>query len=182
MSRQTLIDHLMDHALRTDGPFTLRSGVVSDWYLDARQTTFDGGGGWTVGEAVLEVLDPAVEAVGGMTMGADPIAVATAMVAHHRGRKLRSFSIRKTAKDHGTGGRLVGPVGPGDRVAILEDTTTTGGAALEAAQAAVEAGLIVSQAISLVDRSLGVAGAKFGEIGVPYLALVLPSDLGVVGQ
>ncbi|MCI0426050.1 MAG: orotate phosphoribosyltransferase, partial [Actinobacteria bacterium] len=90
MSRTSLIDHLASHALRTDGPFTLRSGVVSDWYLDARQTTFDGEGAWVVGEAVLEVLDTSVEAVGGLTMGADPIAVATAMVAWSRGRPLRS--------------------------------------------------------------------------------------------
>ena len=179
MSRQALIDHLVNHALRTDGPFTLRSGAVSEWYVDARQTTFDGDGGWLVGEAVLEVLDPDVDAVGGMTMGADPIAVATALVAHHQGRHLHSFSIRKTAKEHGTGGRLVGPVGPGDRVAIVEDTTTSGGAAIEAAEAAVDAGLIVSQAITLVDRSHGAAEARFRKVGIPYLALVGPSDLGV---
>lgn len=179
MSRQALIDHLIDHALRTDGPFTLRSGVVSDWYLDARQTTFDGDGGWRVGEAVFEVLAPGLDAVGGMTMGADPIAVATAMVAHARGLSLRSFSIRKSVKEHGTGGRVVGPVRSGDRVAILEDTTTTGAAAVEAAGAAVEAGLIVIQAISLVDRSDGAAEERFREMGVPYLALVRPGDLGV---
>lgn len=112
-------------------------------------------------------------------MGADPIAVATAMVAQHQGRHLHSFSIRKSAKEHGTAGRLVGPVGPGDRVAIIEDTTTTGGAAIEAAEAAVDAGLIVSQAITLVDRSQGAAEARFRQVGIPYLALVRPADLGV---
>ena len=179
MPRQALIEHLTTNALRTDGPFTLRSGEVSDWYLDARQTTFDGQGAWRVGRAVLEVLNPAVEAVGGMTMGADPIAVATAMVAVSVGRSLNSFSIRKESKGHGTGGRLVGPVVSGTIVAILEDTTTTGGAAVEAAQAASEAGLVVVQAISLVDRSGGVATGRFADMGIPYIALIIPGDLGV---
>lgn len=132
-----------------------------------------------MGSAVLDVLDPMVDAVGGMTMGADPIAVATAMVAHNRGRHLRSFSIRKTAKEHGTGGRVVGPVVPGDRVAVVEDTTTTGGAAVEAAEAAAEAGLVVVQALSLVDRSDGAVAVRFEAMGIPYLALVIPADLGV---
>ncbi|MGA7228061.1 MAG: orotate phosphoribosyltransferase, partial [Acidimicrobiia bacterium] len=92
MSRQALIDHLRAHALRTDGPYKLRSGATSDWYLDARQTTFNGEGAGIVAEAVLEVLDPEVEATGGMTMGADPIAVAVALTAHTRGRELNAFS------------------------------------------------------------------------------------------
>jgi orotate phosphoribosyltransferase len=179
VSRQSLIEHLASHALRTDGPFTLRSGAVSDWYLDARQTTFDGEGAWRVGESVLEVLDGTVTAVGGLTMGADPIAVATAMVASSRGRPLRAFSIRKAAKDHGTGGRLVGPVVPGDRVAILEDTTTTGAAAYEAARCAHAEGLALVQAIALVDRSDGAAGELLGSLGVPFVALLTPGDLGV---
>jgi orotate phosphoribosyltransferase len=179
VSRQSLIDHLTSHALRTDGPFTLRSGAVSDWYLDARQTTFDGEGAWRVGEAVVEVLHATVGAVGGLTMGADPIAVATAMVASSRGRPMRAFSIRKAAKDHGTGGRLVGPVGAGDHVAILEDTTTTGEAAYEAARYAQGEGLALVQVIALVDRSGGAAGELLGSLGVPFVALLTPADLGV---
>lgn len=181
MPLEPLIEHLAEHALRTDGPFTLRSGEQSDWYLDARQTTFDGDGAWRVGRAVLDALDESVEAVGGMTMGADPIAVATAMVSVSRGRPLRAFSIRKEAKGHGVGGRVVGPVGPGTRVAILEDTTTTGGAAWEAMEAARDAGLEVVQAISLVDRSSGRAAERFAGSGVPYRALLTPADLGVAG-
>lgn len=179
VTRDALIEHLKTHALRTDGPFTLRSGAVSSWYLDARQTTFDGRGAWVVGRAICEVLAPEVEAVGGMTMGADPIAIATAMVAAENGHGLKAFSIRKTAKDHGIGGRLVGPVGPGARVAILEDTTTTGGAAVEAARHALEEGLVIVQAIALVDRSEGLAARNFAELGIPYVALTTPSDLGV---
>ena len=179
VANHALIEHLKTYALRTDGPFTLRSGAVSTWYLDARQSTLDGEGAWIVGRAVMEVLEPAVEAVGGMTMGADPIAVATAMVATSQGRGLRAFSIRKTVKDHGTGGRLVGPVDSGAKVAILEDTTTTGGAAVEAAKYALEEGLEIVQAIALVDRSGGVAARNFAVLGIPHVALVTPADLGV---
>ena len=179
VSRNALIEHLRKHALRTDGPFTLRSGAVSSWYLDARQTTFSGEGSWLVGSAVLEALDPAAGAVGGMTIGADPIALATAMVAVRSGRDLAAFSIRKQAKDHGAGGRLVGPVGPGTRAVILDDTTSTGGAAIEATEAATAEGLIVIQAIALVDRSDGKAAASFAEQDIPYVALVAPGDLGV---
>ena len=174
-----MIDHLREHALRTDGPFTLRSGKVSSWYLDARRTTFSGAGAWLVGEAVLNFLENGVEAVGGMTMGADPIAIATAMVASSQGRPLDAFSIRKETKDHGAGGRLVGPVTSGTRVAILEDTTTTGGAALEAAAAAMAEGLEVVQAIALVDRSEGKAAREFEARGIAFAALAKPSDLGV---
>jgi orotate phosphoribosyltransferase len=180
MSRQALIEHLRDHAVRTDGPFTLRSGAVSSWYIDARQTTFSGDGALLVGAAILDILKPDVEAVGGLTMGADPIAMATAMVAAQRGRELTAFSIRKEPKDHGTGGRLVGPVGDGTRVAIVEDTTTTGSAALEAMDAAIESGLEVLQAIVLVDRSAGAGEERFAERNIPYTALITPVDLGVV--
>lgn len=175
----SLIEHLRTHALRTDGPFTLRSGLVTSWYLDARQTTFSGDGAWLVGEAVLNVVDPSARAIGGMTMGADPIAVATAMVAADHGRVLSAFSIRKTAKNHGTGGRVVGPVTPGTRVVILEDTTTTGGAAIEATDAATAEGLHVIQVVALVDRSGDQAADAFASRGIPYVALVVPSDLGV---
>lgn len=179
VSREALIEHLKSEALRLDGPFTLRSGEVSNWYLDARQTTFDGRGAWLVGQAVLDVLDSRVEAVGGMTMGADPISLATALVAANQGRPLKAFSIRKTVKDHGTGGRMVGPVRPGMKVAILEDTTTTGSAAGEATDVALEFGLDIIQAIAVVDRSEGTARSKFADRGISQLGLITPTDLGV---
>lgn len=179
VTREALIDHLVTHALRTDGPFTLRSGEEADWYLDARQTTFSGEGALLVGEAVLEVLDPEVEAVGGMTMGADPVALATAMVASSRGIILVAYSIRKEPKEHGVGGRLVGPVEPGMQVAMIDDTTTTGSAAGEATDVALEAGLNVVQAVALVDRSGGLAAERFQGRGIPFVSVVTPVDLGV---
>lgn len=165
--------------MRTGGPYTLRSGQVSSWYIDARQTTFDGDGARLVGAAVLERLANEVTAVGGMTMGADPIAVATAVVAAGTGRPLRAFSVRKEAKDHGVGGRLVGPVVEGDVVAALDDTVTTGSALIESIDVMIESGLRVAQAICLVDRSGGQAERRCSERGVSFVALVLPADLGV---
>lgn len=179
VTRAALIEHLVAHALRTDGPFNLRSGEEADWYLDARQTTFSGAGALLVGEAILEVLHPEIEAVGGMTMGADPVALATAMVAASRGILLVAYSIRKEAKDHGVGGRLVGPVEAGMQVAMIEDTTTTGSAAGEATDVALEAGLNVVQAVALVDRSGGLAAERFQGRGIPFVSVVTPADLGV---
>jgi len=172
-----LVDHLLERAVRTDGPFTLRSGEVSNWYIDARQTTYDGRGARLIGEALLEVLDHSVEAVGGMTMGADPLAIATAVVGTER--PLRAFSIRKAAKEHGVGGRIVGPVKSGDRVAVLEDTTTTGGAFIEAIDVALGAGLVVLQAVALIDRSRGKVLEMMKDRGIPYRWILTPTDLGL---
>lgn len=177
--KQRLVAHLREYAVRTDGPFTLRSGATSDWYIDARQTTFDGDGAVLVGEAVADVLDRKVTAVGGLTMGADPIAVATAIASATGGRSLKSFSVRKEAKSHGLGGRIVGPIGEDDVVAVLEDTTTTGSAMFEAINTLTEAGIRIAQVITLVDRSAGVAAGKVAAVGIPYVALVTPADLGV---
>jgi orotate phosphoribosyltransferase len=175
-----LVEHLKAHSVRTDGgPYTLRSGEISSWYIDARQTTFDGEGAMAVGAAMLPLIEHDVVAVGGMTIGADPLALAIAMMAASAGRPLRAFSIRKEPKGHGLGGRLVGPVSSGDRVAMLEDTTTTGGALLEALDVAQAEGLVVEQVISLVDRSSGRVAALVEERGLTYRALVTPQMLGV---
>ncbi|MEA2003184.1 MAG: orotate phosphoribosyltransferase [Actinomycetota bacterium] len=171
-----LVAHLQTHGLYTDGPYTLASGITSEWYLDGRQTTFDGAGARIVGKCVLEVMDPAATTVGGMTMGADPIAVATAIVAEV---PLRAFSVRKETKDHGTGGRLVGPIRAGDKAVVVEDTVTTGGSMAGAVKALQAEGVEVIQAIVLVDRSDGAASARLSDMGVPLIALLTSADLGV---
>lgn len=181
-AKSALVSHLKEFAVRTDGPFTLRSGEVSNWYIDARQTTFSGAGSRLVGEAVLEEVPPEVDAVGGMTMGADPIAIATAMVAAEAGAGLVSFSIRKEPKEHGTGGRLVGPIAAGSRVVVLEDTTTTGSALVEAIGVLRDADVDVVKAVALVDRSDGAAADRVEALGIPYVAIVTPRDLGVGTQ
>jgi orotate phosphoribosyltransferase len=173
-----LLEHLRTHSLRL-GDFTLRSGARSNWYMDARTTTFDGAGALLVARAVLEVLVPQVSAVGGPTQGADPIGIAVAVVASTEGRPLKAFSVRKEAKGHGTGGRVVGPVVRGDKVAVVEDTTTTGGSLLSAIDALGEEGIAVVQALTLVDRSGGSVAGLMKARGIPYLALVVPADLGL---
>lgn len=175
-ARQELVEHLRTHAVRTDGPFTLRSGAISNWYIDARQTTFDGRGARLVGAAVAAMVPAGVTAVGGLTMGADPIAVATAMAADP---PLRAFSIRKAAKDHGTGGRIVGPVSTGDVVCVVEDTTTTGSAILETIEVLRAEGIEVAAVIALVDRSAGVVADTVAAVGVDYSVVVSTADLGV---
>ena len=177
--RAALATHLREHAVKTDGPYTLRSGKQSSWYIDARQTTLSGQGALLVGAAMLARIPPDVDAVGGMTMGADPIATATAMIAAGRGRDLVSFSIRKEAKEHGIGGRLVGPVDSTSLVVVIEDTTTTGAALNEAIDVLREAGVTIVKAISLVDRSDGGVADRMEGIGVTYESLISPVDLGV---
>ena len=176
---QALIDHLVAHSVRTDGPFLLRSGERSDWYMDARQTTFAGIGARLVGAAVLEHVPEGIDAVGGMTMGADPIAVATAIAAADAGRDIAAFSIRKEEKDHGTEGRLVGPVGPGAKVVVLEDTTTTGGALSEAVDVLQDSFVLTVLVIALVDRSNGATAHKMERRGIDYIALTTPADFGI---
>lgn len=173
-----LVNHLKTNSLRTDGPFQLASGGTSSWYLDGRQTTFDGYGARLVGAAVIAVLDESVTAIGGLTMGADPVAVAAAIAGGDRG--LRSFSIRKETKSHGTGGRLVGPVTAADRVAVVDDTTTTGSSFLESAEVLTAAGIEIVQAIAVVDRSGGHVAELLAERGIRFQSLVMPADLGVV--
>ena len=177
-ARQALIDHIGAYSFRTDGPYTLASGQTADWYIDARHTTFSGAGAELVAAAMMEILDEEVKALGGMTMGADPIAIATAALS---GGRLDAFSIRKADKDHGTGGRLVGPVEPGTPVTVVEDTTTTGTAFLDAVDVATGAGLRVVQTVSLFDRSSGAAAELMADRALPYTALAGPSDLGVEG-
>jgi orotate phosphoribosyltransferase len=176
-SREALIEMLRVRSLLTEGPYTLRSGELSQWYLDGRRTTMDGEGATLVGRVVLGVLDPAAGAIGGLTMGADPIAIATAVVAHQAGIALRAFSVRKEAKAHGLGGRIVGPLEAGEAVTVLEDTTSTGGAFVEAIKVMQNAGYQVVQAIAVVDRSTGEVSKIMSDLGIPYVALVTPEDL-----
>ncbi len=175
-AQNELVAHLKANSLFTEGPYRLSSGLESDWYLDGRQTTYDGLGARIVGRCILDVMDATADAIGGMTMGADPIAVATAVVAS---RPIRAFSVRKEAKAHGTRGRLVGPVSAGDRAVVVEDTVTTGGSMGEAIEVLQEAGVDVVQAVVLVDRSGGAAATRLAELDVPLISLLEPADLGV---
>jgi len=160
------------------GTFTLASGSTSDFYVDARQTTLHGEGSWLVARLLLERLRDDVVGVGGLTLGADPIACATAAVAHTEGRALHAFLIRKQAKGHGTGRFVEGLANlpEGSPVAVVEDTTTTGGSLLTAIERARDAGLRVVQALTVVERQEG-AVERLAEAGLDLQALVTRAEL-----
>jgi orotate phosphoribosyltransferase len=167
---------LLAHSVRT-GDFVLKSGRRSTWFIDSKQTVCRPGGMLLVAEAVLDVLPDGTTAIGGLTMGADPVAFVTAGVAAARGRPLKAFSVRKEAKDHGGGGRIAGALDPGDRVVVTEDTVTRGTSLLEAVQAVRQTGAEVVLALAVVDRG-GTATAVLGGHGVTFHALLGAPDLG----
>lgn len=139
-----------------DKPFKLVSGRVSPYYIDCRPVTHNAQGLFLIGEIFAEMLQGLqVDAVGGLTMGADPIAHAIALTSYLKGRPLNAFSVRKSPKEHGAGGLVVGDVKPGDRVVILEDVITTGASTLKAIAAARDFGLQVLKVLILVDRQEG---------------------------
>jgi orotate phosphoribosyltransferase len=176
VSDDPLVDHLLTHAVRR-GDFTLKSGRRSDWFIDAKQTTCRPDGMLLVADALLAVLPDDVTALGGLTMGADAAAFATAGIAAARGRPLRAFSVRKEAKDHGGGGRLAGALEPGDRVAITEDAVTRGVSMLEAAEVVRACGAEPVLLVPLVDRG-GTVEAMARRAGIAFRALVTAPDLG----
>lgn len=155
-----LVALLREKSVKT-GQFRLASGKSSDFYVDARQTTLHAEGSWLVARLLLERLRPEVQAVGGMTLGADPIACATSALSFEAGRPIHAFLIRKEPKGHGTASQVegTGNLPRGTPVAIVEDTTTTGGSLIRAARIAEEAGLRVVQCLTVVDRQEGAAEA-----------------------
>jgi orotate phosphoribosyltransferase len=173
---QALVDHLLKHAVRR-GDFVLKSGKRSPWFIDAKQTTCRPEGMLLVADALLAALPDDVTAIGGLTMGADGVAFGVAGVAAARGRMLRSFSVRKEAKDHGAGGRIAGALEPGDRVAITEDAVTRGVSMLEAADVVRAAGAEPVLLVPVVDRG-GTCEAMARAAGVAYRPLVTAPDLG----
>jgi orotate phosphoribosyltransferase len=178
--RSRLIELLRRDALRV-GEFTLASGRTSHYYVDGRKVTLSAEGAAIIGAAVLELLAdrPEVEAVGGLTMGADPIVGATLALAGLRGReRLRGFLVRKEAKGHGTGRLVEGPLEPGMVVALVDDVATTGGSSLQAATAVEAMGCSVALVVSVLDRLEGAADA-FAARGLEFRPLVTIRDLGV---
>jgi orotate phosphoribosyltransferase len=171
-----LVDHLLIHAVKR-GEFILKSGARSDWFIDAKQTTCRPDGMLLVADALLSALPDDITAIGGLTMGADAVAFGTAAIAATRGRELRSFSVRKEAKDHGGGGRIAGALDPGDRVAITEDAVTRGVSMLEAADVVRDAGGVPVLLAPVVDRG-GTCAAMAAERGLEYRPLVTAPDLG----
>lgn len=171
-----LVEHLITHAVRR-GDFVLKSGRRSPWFIDAKQTTCRPDGMLLVADALLAALPDDVTALGGLTMGADAVAFATAGIAAARGRPLRAFSVRKEAKGHGGGGRLAGALEPGDRVAITEDAVTRGVSMLEAAEVVRAEGAEPVLLVPVVDRG-GTVAALAAAAGIAFHPLVTAPDLG----
>ncbi len=171
-----LRDHVLEHSVKR-GDFTLKSGKRTTWFIDAKQTTCSPEGMLLVAEALLATIGDDVTALGGLTMGADAAAFATAGIAATRGRMLRAFSVRKEVKDHGGGGRIAGALEPGDRVAITEDAVTRGVSMLEAADVIRQAGATPVLLVPVVDRG-GTVTAMAAEAGLEVRALVTAPELG----
>jgi orotate phosphoribosyltransferase len=173
---EALRAHLLDHSVKR-GEFTLKSGRTSSWFIDSKQTVCRPEAMLLVAHGVLAVVPDRVDAIGGLTMGADPVAFVTAAVAATEGRLLKAFSVRKEAKDHGGGGRIAGALDPGDRVVVTEDTVTRGTSLVEAARAVREAGAEPVLLVAVVDRGGTVAGMAAAE-GLAFRALLTAPDLG----
>ena len=159
------------------GKVILSSGKEADYYVDLRRITLDGAAAPLVGEVMLELTkDWDYEAVGGLTLGADPVATAMMHIAAGQGRRLDSFVVRKAEKAHGLQRRIEGPDVRGKRVLAVEDTSTTGGSVLTAVEALIEAGAIVVGVAVIVERG---AAQTVADAGYEYRAAYQLADLGL---
>jgi orotate phosphoribosyltransferase len=161
------------------GQFTLASGKQSNFYIDARLTTMSPDGLAIIGPLALSALRKTgwnVDAVGGLTLGADPISYAISYASAASDHPLRAFTVRKESKAHGTGKLLEGPFREGDRVAVIEDVMTTGGSALRAIEAVRSANGSVAGVLALVDRGEGGRQA-IEQAGVAIISLVTADQI-----
>jgi len=177
--KDRLAQYINDLAVQR-GEFTLTSGKKASFYIDLRQVSLDHRVAPLIGDLMLEVVSefPEVELVGGLTMGADPIASAIMHRAVVAGRELDAFVVRKEPKGHGMGKQVEGPDISGKRVIVVEDTSTTGGSPLKAIEAVEKAGGIVVAVAVVVDRDTG-AKQVIEEAGYPYRAALGLADLGL---
>lgn len=170
------------------GDFTLASGAKSDYYIDCRLTTLHAEGGRLTGHAILELLEAhkiEAEAVGGLTMGADPIVSNVATASAWRAQSnpsaplIQGFLVRKAAKDHGTGRRIEGFCKPGARVIVVDDVCTTGGSTINAIEAVREAGMTVAAVICIVEReeAKGRPAVEAAAQGAPFLPLFTANEV-----
>jgi orotate phosphoribosyltransferase len=156
--KERLIDIIIERSFKfsDNPPFTLASGRKSNYYFNCKPTTLDPEGMNLIGALVFDMLAGSdVTAAGGLTLGADPIANALAVISFQKGKPIKSFIVRKDVKDHGTKSAIEGNVGTGEKVAIIDDVITTGGSTITAIERAKEAGLVIDRVIALIDREEG---------------------------
>ena len=175
-SRDALKEQILTKAV-VHGKVVLSSGKEADYYVDLRRVTLDSEAAPLVGEVMLNLVkDWDFDAVGGLTLGADPVATAMMHVAARNGRKLDSFVVRKAEKAHGLQRRIEGPDVKGRRVLAVEDTSTTGGSVMTAVEALREAGAIVVGVATIVERG---AAPLLAENNLEYKYAYSLSDLGL---
>ena len=175
-SRDALKEEILKKAV-VHGKVILSSGKEADYYVDLRRVTLDSTAAPLVGDVMLDLVkDWEFDAVGGLTLGADPVATAMMHIAAQRGKKIDSFVVRKAEKAHGLQRRIEGPDVKGKRVVAVEDTSTTGGSVLTAVEALREAGAIVVGVAVIVERG---AKGKVTEAGLEYRAAYSLQDLGL---
>lgn len=177
--RQALIALMREKALKF-GDFTLASGKKAKYYLDGKQVTLDPVGARLIGDGLLELIQagPLPHAVGGMSIGADPITAAVITMSAVRGTPLRGFMVRKESKGHGTNQFIEGPVKPGETCVVVEDVVTTGGSSLQAIERIEAFGMKVAGVLAIVDRMEGGAEA-FRAKGYPFASLLSIRDFGI---
>jgi orotate phosphoribosyltransferase len=177
-SRTRLIELLATRSAQR-GDFTLASGRKSDLYIDARLTTMSPEGLRVIGELGFDALQRSgwrADAVGGLTLGADPVSYAISYASADSDVPLRAFTVRKQAKAHGTQKLIEGPLRPDDRVAVIEDVITTGGSALQAIQALQGFGATITGILALIDREEG-GRETLEKAGYPVIALTTASQI-----
>jgi orotate phosphoribosyltransferase len=177
--RAQLIDFIAAEAV-FHGDFTLTSGKKATYYVDLRKVSLDHRVAPLIGQVMIDVIKdvPDVFAVGGLTMGADPIAAAVLHQGAAQGLEYDAFVVRKEPKDHGRGKQVEGPDLAGKRVIVLEDTSTTGGSPIKAIEALRKVGAEVVAVAVVVDRATGAREIIEAE-GVPYLYAIGLEDLGL---
>ena len=177
--RARLLDLIKKNAV-VHGRVTLSSGKEADYYVDLRRISLSGEASPLVGRVMRALTrDLDYDAVGGLTLGADPVATSMLHAAAADGDRLEAFVVRKQGKAHGLQQRIEGPSIQGRRVLIVEDTTTTGNSPMEAVKAAREAGAEVIAVATIVDRATGAQQVIEDEAGVPYFAAFSLEDVGL---
>ncbi len=178
-TKKQLIDFISSEAV-FHGDFTLTSGTNATYYVDLRKVSLDHRVAPLIGQVMIDLIAevPDVFAVGGLTMGADPIAAAVLHQGAARGLSYDAFVVRKEPKDHGRGRQVEGPELAGKRVIVLEDTSTTGGSPLAAIEALLKVGAEIAGVAVVVDRNTG-ARERIEAAGYPYFAAIGLADLGL---
>jgi len=180
-ARKQLLSMLAEKSFRL-GEFKLSSGGTSDYYIDCRLTTLDATGALLTGETVLQEIhdrDWRSDAIGGLTLGADPIVVATSVISAQQGKPMHGFLVRKAEKTHGTGQRIEGFRQKPARVVIVDDVCTTGASTIQAIEAAREFGFDIVGVLCLVEREEAGGRANVEKAAAParFVALFTANDV-----